>query len=242
MDDIRRLFNTMTGSNLDPVEQDVRFSELTVEISQGRLVLYGEVWVDSYKVAAAEVLISVDGVMISGAVDDLHIGEDVCIKQARLELIIGNVNPPKPPSQDHAEKGKEATGGTQPPPSSVKGVPGQSPAQKKGTPVAALIRGDVEVHTGDANLNFKVAAAITKSSDGPLKYFVYGRLDCENVSIGKMLGGAMGDDHPMDLQLDCVTLVAASKDISNDYGLNTARFPIKEGENFPRPRSHTLGQ
>lgn len=65
MSDMRKLFSSMTGGNLDPVEQDVRFNELAIEIANGRLALYGEVWVNSYKVAAAEVLILVDGVSIS---------------------------------------------------------------------------------------------------------------------------------------------------------------------------------
>ncbi|KAK0717459.1 hypothetical protein B0T26DRAFT_297119 [Lasiosphaeria miniovina] len=247
MDDIRKLFNTMTGSHLDPVEQDVRFSELTVEISQGRLMLYGEVWVDSYKVAAAKVLISVDGVMISGAVDDLHIGEEVCVKQARLELIIGDVSRPKEPtgipSRPQGNDPNTGTEDTQTTPESRQGAKNEVVQQKatgstksaeqkgkkKGTPVAAIIRGEVDVHTDTFNLKFNVAAAISKTADGPLSYFVYGQLDCESLSIGKMVGDAMEDGHPMDLQLDRVTLVAASHDITNDYGLNTARFPIKEG-------------
>lgn len=43
-------------------------------------MLYGEVWVDLYKVVVVEVFILVDGVMIFGVVDDFYIGEDVCIK------------------------------------------------------------------------------------------------------------------------------------------------------------------
>ncbi|KAK3365114.1 hypothetical protein B0T24DRAFT_423607 [Lasiosphaeria ovina] len=259
MDDIRKLFNTMTGSHLDPVEQDVRFSELTVEISQGRLMLYGEVWVDSYKVAAAKVLISVDGVMISGAVDDLHIGEEVCVKQARLELIIGDVNGPKEPTGIPSQpQGNNPTTGTkdkQTVPESRQGAKNevqQKPSdttksaeqegKKKGTPVAAIIRGEVDIHTDTFNLKFNVAAAISKTADGPLSYFVYGQLDCESFSIGKMVGDAMEDGHPMDLQLDRVTLVAASHDITNDYGLNTARFPIKEGNKMELgPQLSTAG-
>jgi hypothetical protein len=67
------------------------FNELTIEIAKGRLALHGEVRVDSYKVAAVEVLISVDGVNISGVVEDLHLGEGVCVQQASLELVIGLV-------------------------------------------------------------------------------------------------------------------------------------------------------
>ncbi|KAK5652026.1 hypothetical protein OQA88_10929 [Cercophora sp. LCS_1] len=234
MDDLRRLFNTMTGSNLDPVEQDVRFSELTIEISEGRFMFYGEVWVDSYKVAAAEVLVSVDGVMISGAVDDLAIGEELHVKKARLELIIGNVDRPKTESKGKAAASgntKESAVDSPPKDASKAETPSsqQPPVKKKGTPVAAIIRGEVHFDTDTFNLTFNVAAALTKTADGPLDYFIYGQLDCENFSIGKMIGGAMDEGHPMDLQLDRVTLIAASKDIPNDYGLNTARFPIKQG-------------
>jgi len=116
MDDLRRLFNTMTGSNLDPVEQDVRFSELTIEIWQGRFMFYGEVWADSYKVAAAEILVSVDGVMISSAINDLAIGEELHVKKARLELIIGNVDRPKTDSKGKAASiGNQESGADSPP-------------------------------------------------------------------------------------------------------------------------------
>jgi len=241
MDDLRRLFNTMTGSDLDPVEQDVRFSELTIEISQGRFLFYGEVWVDSYKVAAAEVLVSVDGVMISGGIDDLAIGEELYVKKARLELIIGNVDRPKADSKGKAVSatGDQESGEDSSPKDTSKEdttlSQQQPPVKKKGTPVAAIIRGEVHLDTDTFNLTFNVAAAITKTADGPLDYFIYGQLDCENFSIGKMIGGAMDEGHPMDLQLDRVTLIAASKDIPNDYGLNTARFPIKEGEKTSQP-------
>jgi len=95
MDDLRRLFNTMTGSDLDPVEQDVRISELTIEISQGRFIFYGEVWVDSYKVAAAEILVSVDGVMISGAIDYLGIGEELYVKRLDSSLSLATLIVPR---------------------------------------------------------------------------------------------------------------------------------------------------
>ena len=79
MNNICKLFNTMTGSQLDPISQDIRFNELTIEIAKGRLALSGEVRIDSYHVAAAEVLVSVDGVSIRGAVTDLDLGEGICV-------------------------------------------------------------------------------------------------------------------------------------------------------------------
>lgn len=238
MDDLRSLFNTLTGSHLEPVKQDIRLNDLTLEISQGRVALYGEIWVDGHQVAKAEVLVTVDGIRISGAVDDLHIGEEVHIKEAQLELIVGDVNKPDIDGKDQdrgteeaegSGKGKE-TGSTHPPPPAKTEVAPKP--QKKGTPVAAVIRGHVEVSTGDVHFKFKVAAAIMKTADGPVNYFVYGQLDCENMSIGTILGGDMEDGHPMDLQLSSVTLVAASHDKINTQGLNASRFPVSKGQYY----------
>lgn len=235
MDDLRGLFNTLTGSHLEPVEQDIRFNNLTLDISLGRVALYGEVWVDGHQVAKAEVLVTVDGIRISGAVDDLHIGEGVHIKEAQLELIVGDVNKQKVDDKDQtsdmegnvgSSKGKETTS-TPPPPEKTEVA---SKPQKKGTPVAAVIRGHVEVNTDNVHFKFKVAAAIMKKSDGLVNYFVYGQLDCENMSIGKILGGDMEDGHPMDLQLSSFTLVAASHDKINTQGLNASRFPVSQGK------------
>ncbi len=237
MNDIRKLFGSMTGGgNLDPVEQDVRFKELRIEITKGRLLLSGEVWVDSYKVAAAEVLISIDGVSISGAVDDLHVGEDLCVKEARLELIIGRVG-----QRTKVEAGKvkvtaeSASDGEQP-----KEVPSRDPALKEeqekvekkngGIPCVAIVRGTVDLKTDTYSMKFNVAAAIMKPAQGPLSFFVYGQLDCENLSIGKLLSpGAMDDDNPMNLTLSKVAILACSRDGVNDYGLNVAHYPVQKG-------------
>ncbi|KAH8129732.1 hypothetical protein LI328DRAFT_162903 [Trichoderma asperelloides] len=238
MDDLRSLFNTLTGSHLEPLEQDIQLSDLTLEISRGRIALYGEVWVDGHQVAKAEVLVTVDGIRISGAVDDLHIGEEVHIKEAQLELIVGDIKKPEIDKNnqyrgteeiDGSGKGKETLSTPPPPPANTEVAP---TPQKKGTPVTAVIRGHVEVNTGDVHFKFKVAAAIMKKADGPVNYFVYGQLDCENLSIGKILGGDMEDGHPMDLQLSSVTLVAASHDKVNTQGLNASRFPVSKGQYF----------
>ncbi|GFP57671.1 hypothetical protein TASIC1_0009000800 [Trichoderma asperellum] len=192
MDDLRSLFNTLTGSHLEPLEQDIQLSDLTLEISRGRIALYGEVWVDGHQVAKAEVLVTVDGIRISGAVDDLHIGEDVHIKEAQLELIVGDIKKPEIDKNnqyrgteeiDGSGKGKETLSTPPPPPANTEVAP---TPQKKGTPVTAVIRGHVEVNTGDVHFKFKVAAAIMKKADGPVNYFVYGQLDFllpENIRI-----------------------------------------------------------
>ncbi|RSL71338.1 hypothetical protein CEP51_012060 [Fusarium floridanum] len=220
MDDLRKLFNTLTGSQLEPVEQDIRLNDLTLEISEGRIVFYGQIWVDGHQVAKAEVLVTVDGIRISGAVDDLHIGEDVHIQEAQIELIVGDVQKPK---IDGKGKGKNTAqdtfASTKPPEKS----------QKKGTPVAAVIRGVVDVKTDNVQLKFQVAAVISKPAKGPTSYFVYGQLDCKDFSIGKILGSDMEDGHPMDLQLSSLTLVAASHNNVNSQGLNASRFPVSQG-------------
>lgn len=74
MNDLRKLFNTLTGSHLEPTEQDIRLNELTLDIAEGPLALHGEVCVDGHQVAKAEILVTVDGTRMPGAVDDLHIG------------------------------------------------------------------------------------------------------------------------------------------------------------------------
>jgi hypothetical protein len=229
LNDLRKLFSSLTdGASLDSVEQDVRFNELTIEIANGRLALYGEVWVDSYKVAAAEVLISVDGICISGAVDDIHIGESLHVKEAQLELIVGRVDRPR----------KEASGKTKiaggtltstEPPKDTKPASSKSEA-KGGTPIAAIVRGKVNFQLESVSLDFEITAAVMKPADGPLSYFVYGQFDAENLSIGKILTkGDMAHDHPMNLALDRVTLIACSGNDVTDYGLNVAHYPVKSG-------------
>jgi hypothetical protein len=226
------------GGDLDEVGQDIRFNELTLEISKGRLLLSGEVWVDSYKVAAAEVLISVDGVRISGAADNLDIADNVCVEESRLELIIGKVGVSKVESSD--VKGK---GVTRDDPSLSEQGPDKHAVQrapvsakvvntgmKGGSSVAAIIRGKVNIKTGDRVLRFDVIAAITKGSKGSVSYFVYGVMDCENFSIGKLLGdGQLGDNHPMNLHLNSVAVMACNLENGDDCGLNVARYPIKKG-------------
>jgi hypothetical protein len=216
MDDLRKLFNSLTGSHLEPTEQDIELRDLTLDISEGRIALYGEVLVDGRKVAKAEVLVTVDGIRITGCVGDIGISDGVEVKEAQLELIVGDVN--------------------RPPGMSKKADASQSPSKElgqksrpSGTPVTAVIRGVVQVKTGDADLKFEVAAAFTKLVDGTFAYFVYGQLDCENLSIGKLLGGDMDDGHPMDLQLSSVTLVAASNNKISTQGLNASRFPVSKG-------------
>lgn len=98
------------------------------------------------------------------------------VKEAQLELIVGNVNRPK--ASEGKGKDKDTTS------QEAKEAVAQKP-QKKGTPVTAVIRGHVEVDTGDVKLKFKVAAAITKPANEPISYFVFGQIDCENFSIGQ---------------------------------------------------------
>jgi hypothetical protein len=236
LNDIRKLFSSLTnGANLDSVEQDVRFNELTIEIANGRLALYGEVWVDSYKVAAAEVLISVDGICISGAVDDIHIGESLHVKEAQLELIIGRVDRPR---KEDSGKTKIAGGtltssapskDTKSHATDPKITPSKSQASG-GTPIAAIVRGKVNFQLESVSLDFDIAAAVVKPANGPLSYFVYGQLDAKNLSIGKFLtDGDMEHDNPMNLTLDRVTLIACSGDDVTDSGLNVAHYPVKSG-------------
>lgn len=235
--DVRKLFSSMTGGgSLDPIEQNVRFEELTIEITKGRLLLYGEVWVDSYRVAAAEVLVSIDGVSISGAIDDLQVGEGLCVKKARLELIVGRIG-----QRTEVEKGKaKVTTETTPHVEQSKEVPPKDPVLKEdqgkvetkngGIPCAAIVRGTVDLKTDTYNMKFDVSAAIMKPAQGPLSFFVYGQLQCENFSIGELLSpGAMDTDHPMNLTLNKVAILACSGEGVNDYGLNVAHYPVKKG-------------
>ncbi|KAH6959506.1 hypothetical protein DER45DRAFT_538821 [Fusarium avenaceum] len=94
MDDLRKLFNSLTGSHLEPTEQDIKLKDLTLGISEGRIALYGEVCVDGRQVAKAEVLVTVDGLRITSSVDDLDISDGVKVRKAQLELIVGDVNKP----------------------------------------------------------------------------------------------------------------------------------------------------
>ncbi|KAJ7714868.1 hypothetical protein B0H16DRAFT_1477788 [Mycena metata] len=234
MNDLRQLFASLTGGKtLNPVEQDVRFSNITIEIAEGRLMLYGEVWVDSYKVAAAEVLISVDGISISGAVEDLHLGEDIHVENAKLEFIIGHVGQQL---EDGSGNTKISTGTT--PGDGPKDVPSSNPDSKEkgpktartgGTPVVAIIRGVVKMEVGAASLTFNIAAAIAKPAHEPVSFFVYGQLDGENLSIGSLLpdGGDL-----MDLNLRRVAIVASNAEVVQDYGLNIEHYPIKNAPNI----------
>lgn len=237
LDDIRKFFSTLTnGASLDSVQQDVRFNELTIEIANGRLALHGEVWVDSYKVAAAEVLISVDGICISGAVDDIHIGESLHVKEAQLELIIGRVDGPRKQDSGKTKIGGGTLTSTAPPKDTKTHAKDSKSTSSKskasgGTPIAAIVRGKVNFQLDSVSLDFDIAAAVVKPAKGPLSYFVYGQLDAKNLSIGKLLtDGDMEHDNPMNLMLDRVTLIACSGDGVTDFGLNVADYPVKSGQ------------
>jgi hypothetical protein len=210
-DEIRNLFATMTGGeHLEHVGQDIRLNDLVVEIKDGRLRLSGEVWVDGYRVACAEVLVGVDGVIISGAIDDLDVGEGVHVKQARLELVVGRII-----------RDKTATKTDNDTPVKPKG---------SGTPVTAIVRGHVNFRHGDINLDFDVAAALIKPPSGDLQYFMYGQLNAQNLTIGTLLSDPdVEGDHPLNLNLNRVALIACSDDNVTDFGLNVAKYPIKSG-------------
>jgi hypothetical protein len=218
------------GDDLDAIQQDIVFRQLTLEISKGRLLLSGQVTIGTYEVAQAEVLISVDGIRISGVVDDLHIGEDVFVKEARLELVIGSVG--KAQTRQHitlADGLNRKVDVLQKTTDQVVDVP-IIKEKEFGTPAAVIIRGKVQVHTEQGDFDFAVRAAITKTPAEPIGYFVYGELTGKSLSIEQLLpNGAMEHDHPMNLYLNKVVIMACSLDKVDDCGLNSSRYPVKKG-------------
>jgi len=109
----------------------------------------------------------------------------------------------------------------------LKGDEGKTGAKRR-TPLAAMARDAVELNTNVFNMKFNVAAAIMKPVQGFLSFFVYGQPNCENLSIGKLLGGGvMDDDNPMNLTLSRVVILACNGEGVNDWGLNIAHYPIK---------------
>lgn len=92
MNDILKLYNYMTGRELEDFNHNVVFKNLAFRIDADGVSFSGEVTIDGHSSAQAKVDINRDGIEISGGMQNITIGQ-VTIEAAQLEVFIGRTNP-----------------------------------------------------------------------------------------------------------------------------------------------------
>lgn len=223
----------MTGQELQPVDQDIVIDEVTIEISKGRLRLFGAVSMNGHKAAEATITISTDGVCIIGTVDDITIGEDVVIKEASINIVIGSCSA-EVSTGNTLEKGKGVAEKPIETPVKVPSTGAEKPESggplaKPETPTrtaAGLIKGIVKIK----DITFLVALAAVKV-DGKMEWVVYGEMNSKTLSIGELIGSGP-DDEILNVALRRVTIVASSVDDPKIPELNVCGYPIKQGNHL----------
>jgi hypothetical protein len=88
LDDIRQLYSSMTGRELEPFNHAVSLDNIILHIDKTGLNFSGAVTIDTHHSVKASISIKRDGIAITGSMVDIKLGE-ITIEKAELDVFIG---------------------------------------------------------------------------------------------------------------------------------------------------------
>jgi hypothetical protein len=205
------LYTEITGNELGKVEYDIVLDELKLQVSLGMFMLKGKVTVNGHSAVSASIIISANGIVISGEISKFNVTDDLFIEKAALSLQIGNgkmedlgaISPAKsaqsPPSIVQSIEGTSEKA----PGAGAVVVAGQAP-QSKGFTTSLQLLGNVSFK----DIHFSVVVTMHKSSDG-FEWMVEGEAASDSLSLRNLIT-SIAEGNPMDVRLRKVRIVAAS--------------------------------
>jgi len=90
LEDIRGLYTSMTGREVEPFDHSVEFEDIICRIDGNGLKFHGQITVDGHRSVSGTVSVKRDGVAITGALRDIKLGH-ITVEKAILDIFLGRM-------------------------------------------------------------------------------------------------------------------------------------------------------